>query len=547
MKNKRKNYIPKFFTKKIAVRLFAYMSFNVIFVLLICCIFNAFALSVFYTKEKTNELVSTLYEIEEIYSEGGSADSQNLTFEKISNDTNIHIVIIDDLNRVAYSSLPEDAIRFEMRVPASVSSGSETSDSYITVEKFRIYKAYRGAGEYYLRLPKGSNYSGNDTMPENMLKTPRSKLVRKTDKYEIRNNFNSRLNSFEVVLNSVLDNGYSVRLSLAMSPINDSVKYLNRFLLTVGGISIIISFIPMMFLIRSFTLPIKKLSDIAKNMANLNFDKKYTGRQENEVGELGTSINTMSEKLEATIRELQNDLIEKESLDRRRREFLSNVSHELKTPIALIEAYAEGLNENTAMDEADRAYYCEVILDEADKMSNIIQKLMSLMRLESGDDTVEFSDYNINEQISRIISEQKVIYTGEDTLEIEFNPNRDYFVTADEFLIDEVLTNYLTNAVKYRFGNKPIRIFADEVDNDKIRVNVYNSTAEPFGEEELLKIWDRFYMADKARTYRSGSRGLGLSIVSAIMKAHNCEYGVENADDGAIFWFTLRKAADIKE
>lgn len=542
MKKKKRNYIPKFFTRKIAVRLFAYMSFNVLFVLLICCIFNAFALSVFYTKEKTNELVSTLYQIEDIYSEDGTEDSQNLMFEKISNDTNIHIVIIDDSNHVAYSSLPEDAIRFEMRLPASISKDGDSTDTYITIEKFKIYKSYQDVGEYFLHIPDRlqphSRFNGSSS--ENRLKNSKSKLIRKTDKYEIRNNFNSRLNSFEVVLSSVLKNGYNVRLSLAMSPINDSVKYLNRFLLIIGGISIIISLIPMMFLIRSFTLPIKKLSDIAKNMANLNFDKKYMGHQENEIGELGISINIMSEKLETTIRELKNDLIEKESLDRRRREFLSNVSHELKTPIALIEAYAEGLNENTAMDEADRAYYCEVILDEADKMSNIIQKLMSLMRLESGDDTVDFSDYNINEQISRIISEQKVIYAGDDKLEIDFNPTSDYLVTADEFLIDEVLTNYLTNAIKYKFGDMPIKIYVTELGSDKIQVNVFNATAEPFSEEELLKIWDRFYMADKARTYASGSRGLGLSIVSAIMKAHNCEYGVQNENNGAVFWFTLQ-------
>lgn len=539
MKNLFGNILSKYriSNTKIGTRLFAYMCFNVIFVIFICCVFNKFALNRFYTYEKTNELVSALYQIEAIYSQNISGDKRDLMFEKISNDKNIHLIITDTNNEVAYSSLPKDAVRFGVRIngeslPESSEMPVESDESIKPLPEF-----YGGDINF-----NHAEYSEVERTNKNNGFLPQYKtiLVKKTDKYEIYNNYNPQLNSFEIRLNSVLSNGYTARLMLAMSPINEGSGYLNRFLIFAGGVAILLSLIPMLFLTKSFTRPIRELSAIAKDMANLKFNRKYTGMSRDEIGELGGSINSMSEKLEETITELRSDIIEKETIDRRRREFLSNVSHELKTPIALVEAYAEGLNENIAMSDDDKKYYCEVILDEANKMSNIIQKLMSLMRLENGDDTVEFSAYDINEQICRIISEQTILFSADEEFNIEFEESDTPMVIADEFLIDEVLTNYISNAVKYKSSNGIIKVYTEKT-GDKLRVNVFN-TAPLFTEEEQLKIWDSFYMADKARTYIDGSRGLGLSIVSAIIKAHNEEYGVENADNGVVFYFTLKSA-----
>lgn len=539
MKKQFKALPPKFrfFNTKIGTRLFVYMSFNVIFVILICCAFNIFALTKFYTYEKTNELISALYQIENIYSQDIADDTRDLMFEKISNDKNIHLIITDTNNEVAYSSLPEDAIRFGARMnaeapPYKPELPSETNDNSNAYPE--LLKQNFDFHQFNRSMPKQRERHKEDSPQYKTI------LVSKTDKYEIYNNYNPQLNSFDIRLNSVLNNGYTAKLMLAMSPIKEGSGYLNRFLIFAGGIAILLSLIPMLFLTQSFTRPIRELSAIAKDMANLKFTKKYKGISCDEIGELGNSINSMSEKLEATIMKLRNDIVEKETIDKRRREFLSNVSHELKTPIALVEAYAEGLNENIAMSDDDRKYYCEVILDEANKMSTIIQKLMSLMRLENGDDTVELSTYNINDQIRRIISEQTILFTDDKTLNIEFEPSATPMVTADEFLIDEVLTNYISNAVKYKSENGNIKVYTEKTDN-KLRINVFN-TAPLFTDEEQLKIWDSFYMADKARTYVDGSRGLGLSIVSAIIKAHNEEYGVENAKDGVVFYFTLESA-----
>lgn len=506
-----------------------YMSFNVVFVILIYCIFDIFTLMGFYTYEKTNELIAALYQIEELYGQNISDETRDLIFEKISNDKNIHLIITKDNGEIAYSSLPRNAVRFEPHsksdsAPPPRITENPTMPKNNSDYALDFYPFDRFGGQKDERISQNPNQ--DDTV-----------LVKKTDKYEIYNTYNPQLNSFDIRLNSVLQNGYRVKLMLAVPPIKEGSIYFSRFLIFAGIIAMLLSLIPMLFLAKSFTRPIKELSEIAKNIANLKFTKKYQGVTGDEIGELGKSINSMSEKLENTITEMRRDITEKETTDKRRREFLSNVSHELKTPIALIEAYAEGLNENIAMSDEDRKYYCEVILDEADKMSNIIQKLMSLMRLESGEDTVEAEAYDINEQIRRIISEQSVLFSDKSETAIEFEPLNTPMVMADEFLIDEVLTNYISNAVKYRTGNGAVKVYT-ELSDSKLKINVFNN-APPFTEEEQIKIWDSFYMADKARTYADGSRGLGLSIVAAIIKAHNEEYGVENKNGGVVFYFTL--------
>ena len=370
--------------------------------------------------------------------------------------------------------------------------------------------------------------------------------------------------------------GYHFMMRIPMDSIRMNAKISNEFILYTILLTGLMGIILIGWLSRRIAKPVKELTEISARMANLDFDAKYTSGGRNEIGQLGENFNRMSETLEQTIselktanNELQKNLDEKTKIDDMRREFLSNVSHELKTPLALIQGYAEGLQDSVADDPDSRDYYCEVIVDEAEKMNALVQKLLTLNQLEFGEEEVELVRFDLAELIrgkvnsSRILADQKcasVQYEGPSRLE----------VWGDAFKVEEVLTNYLSNAINHvddvdsghsgshrpsapvsslsEDGDAQAAAFAPERrivvravvsdDHDKVRVSVYNSGSH-IPEEDLDKVWDKFYKVDRARTREYGGSGVGLSIVRAIMESFHQAFGVRNVDDGVEFWFEL--------
>ena len=180
-------------------------------------------------------------------------------------------------------------------------------------------------------------------------------------------------------------------LSTPLESIRESVTLSNKFLAGVGALAVIAGAILMYFVTRNLTKPILKLAALSEQMAELDFSVRYPGGKKDEIGILGDSMNHMSEKLQYTIEELkkangqlEKDIEEKDRIDERRQEFISNVSHELKTPIALIQGYSEGLKDDVNDDPESRDFYCDVIIDEAKKMNHIVKRLLNLGEIESG-------------------------------------------------------------------------------------------------------------------------------------------------------------------
>ena len=303
------------------------------------------------------------------------------------------------------------------------------------------------------------------------------------------------------------------------------------------------------FTTKKVTSPILELANLSEKMSNLDFEAKYTGKAQDEIGVLGNSMNVLSDKLKQAIgelktanNELQNDIEQKIQIDEMRKDFIANVSHELKTPIALIQGYAEGLTEGMAEEQESRDYYCEVIMDEANKMNKMVRQLLTLTALEFGNDAVEVERFDIVELIEGVISSAGILIQQKEA-RVEFDDSHPVYVWADEFKIEEVVTNYLSNALNHLDGEKVIRIRLDtlpgnEDGRDRIRISVFNS-GSPIPDEDLPNIWTKFYKVDKARTREYGGSGIGLSIVKAIMDSHHQECGVRNLEDGVEFWFTL--------
>ena len=229
-----------------------------------------------------------------------------------------------------------------------------------------------------------------------------------------------------------------------------------------------------------------------------------------------------------------------------RKSFISDVSHELKTPIALIQGYSEGLIENVNSDEESRRFYAEVILDEATKMDKLVKQLLELMKLEYGKMKFNNKEFNLVELENEIIRKASVMLDKEN-VEMENNTKGEITVYADDFYIDQVLTNYITNAIKYAIeinGEKKVRI-ENQIDekNKKVRVKIFNTYVE-FTEEEKNRIWNRFYKIDESRNRDNGGNGIGLSLVKAIMNNYGNKYGVKNVAGGVEFYFELDVSGD---
>ena len=285
------------------------------------------------------------------------------------------------------------------------------------------------------------------------------------------------------------------------------------------------------------------LTKLSEKMSDLDFDARYQSRAGNEIDVLGDNFNKMSRKLESTISELksannklQKDIEDKIKIDEMRKEFLDNVSHELKTPIALIQGYAEGLNENISDDPESREFYCEVIMDEASKMNKLVKNLLTLNQLESGKDAPVMERFDIVSLIRGVLGSMHIMIEQKEATVI-FEETEPVYVWADEFKIEEVVTNYTSNALNHLDGERKVEIKVLQ-EEDCVKVTVFN-TGTPIPEEDIPNLWNKFYKVDKARTREYGGSGIGLSIVKAIIESMNQKYGVCNYDNGVEFWFTL--------
>ena len=373
--------------------------------------------------------------------------------------------------------------------------------------------------------------------------------IYKSSEYTIKKMKDTKTQITYILLSGELDNGYLLYVRIPITSIEESVKISNNFLYLMAGITILVSAVIISFVSRKFADPILELNSIAKKMANLDFSHKYRITDaDDEINNLGKSINRMSDKLESTIKqlrttniELEKDIEEKSKIDEMRKSFISDVSHELKTPIALIQGYSEGLLENVNTDEESRRFYAEVILDETNKMDRLVKQLLELMKLEYG--KREFNDkiFNIVEAENEVIRKSKVMLEEKD-VQVKLENTDEINVLADDFYIEQVLTNYITNAiknVKEKNGEKYIEIQNEiNIEKNKVRIRVFN-TGENIKEEYLDKIWNRFYKIDESRNRNDGGTGIGLSFVKAIMQNYGNSYGVINKENGVEFYFDL--------
>lgn len=331
-------------------------------------------------------------------------------------------------------------------------------------------------------------------------------------------------------------------LTITFQSIRDSIKIFNSFTILVGFLFMVIAFVTMYFISYSFTNPILQIGKIAQDISHLDFSNRLTINSDDEFGDLAKSINRMSSQLESNIKELQKtndrlvqEILQKTDIDKMRREFIASASHELKTPLSLIMGYAEALKLKE-IDADTKEEYLNIILDETNKMNQLVMELLKLSQLESGHKDVEFETFNIR----RLLDETSNLF------HLVFEDNKinvkvssvDVKIHSDYGKLQTVLTNFINNAINHVDISKNIEITASLEPNKDIRVSVFN-TGNHIPESEINHIWDSFYKIDKARTRSYGGQGLGLSICRTILDLLGYDYGVINQANGVEFYFKI--------
>ncbi len=370
-----------------------------------------------------------------------------------------------------------------------------------------------------------------------------SRILASTEEYQI-NRSKSPWNKEEYIeMWGEFSDGSLFLIRSPLESIRESASLSNRFLIIIGCFMIVICIVLIWYFSKRLTDPILELAALSERMADLDFEAKYTSGGNNEIGNLGANFNRMSEKLESTISELKSannslmkDIEQKEKLEQMRNDFLGNVSHELKTPIALIQGYAEGLKEGVSDDPESREFYCDVIMDEASKMNQMVKNLLALNQLEFGDEEIEFERFDLTAVVRGVLQSMEIL-AQQDDIRVIFRQQEPVYVWADEFKVEQVIRNYVSNAFHHAGLEKVIEVKI-KIQDETARITVFN-TGTPIPEEDLAHIWDKFYKVDKAHTREYGGNGIGLSIVKAIMESFHQKYGVNNYDNGVEFWFEL--------
>lgn len=487
--------------KSINTKLFLTFTTLITFIILFVLFLNSTVLEDYYLLQKRTSLIDIYTTINKNYN---SISDIYATLDKIDINRNYEIVIRDTTNNTLYS----------------------TSRDFIK-------------NNIFINTPKRNTMIN----PENI-----DILFEENQKYGVLTFSDGKFGSSFIGLIGKLDNNYLIFIRTPLESIRESIKISNSFLIFVGLICILISSLAALIISKLFTKPIEELNTIAQKMSNLDFSQKYDVKTQDEIGTLGASINKLSENLEKTIQDLkeanldlEKDIEEKSKLNEMRSQFISDVSHELKTPIALIQGYAEGLSDGIATSLDEQKYYCDVILDEANRMSELTHDLLDLSKLEYGSSNLNIESFNIIEIIKTTLKKMEVLFE-ENNINTAFDYEKDIFVEGDLFRIEQVLSNYLNNAIKHVDSQKLITIKIEESDS-KVKVLVFNS-GEHISDENMQRIWTRFYRIDSSRNRESGGSGLGLSLVKAIMNQHHTNFGMQNVENGVEFYFELNKSTN---
>lgn len=342
---------------------------------------------------------------------------------------------------------------------------------------------------------------------------------------------------------NAINQNLTLEIRIPLQPIEQVSSVMLIFMPIVIGITIFISIASAYFYSKSVTKPLLKINNIAKSMSKLDFSKKLEVQGNDELAELSASLNEMGNNLERNIRQLEETNkqllsdIEKERIaEKKRREFIGTISHELKSPITIISGQLEGMIYNIGAFK-DRDKYLRKSYEVIAEMRDLVGEILEINKYESEGFRVEMERINVTDMIKAAIEKQS-FYAKENNIKIISDIDQCIYIYADMKLFKKVLDNIISNSVKY---SKDDDIIVSLKNKDKVIIEVKNKSEE-LTNEELKNVFTPFYRLEKSRNRKTGGSGLGLFIVKNILDKHsNMTYGMESNNGVVTFRVEIEK------
>lgn len=502
LKNRWKNL-------SIKKKLFIWSSLIIIlaFTLLYICIY--FFMPRIYEIYKIKSVKSGIEELKRELGSDEDIDVDEL-LDKFAYNNNIDIILVSKDNNlidsIIYSSFREGA-------------DSPNNIPFLYNNKYDEFQMF---GKYYLKFDINGSLNKTQFV---------YKLINK----------NGSLNIDEAVYIKSLNKVYSMIVHFPISPENEATDSIILFFPFAIIAIIIISFTISSFYALLVSRPLIKINEVAKKMANLDFDNVIEINDKDEIGELSNSLNLMNKnlkesfhKLESMNSQLTEEIEMERKLEKERREFIATISHELKSPITIINGQLEGMIYNIGKYK-DRDKYLKESYDVIQKMSELVQEILHLSERENGEFKYNFINVNISKVTNCVVRELRY-FIDEKSLKLETDINEEIFIIADEKLIKKVITNIVKNAITYSPVNEKIII---KLTGDELTVE---NTGITIPDDQIGNIFNAFYRVDKSRNRKTGGTGLGLYIVRTILDKHeNISYNITSKDNSVVFKIMFNK------
>lgn len=346
-----------------------------------------------------------------------------------------------------------------------------------------------------------------------------------------------------IVYGSFFGEGKSLQIYYPVDNIIKNAEIASGVLFVLSIVALVLYYAATYFFAVAFSKPIVAINSTSKKIAELDFSQKCPSFRISELDELSKSINTLSSSLEKALnslkfenQQLEHDIEKERSLEKARRNFVANASHELKTPISIIQGYAEGMKYGIGCDSTEE--FCDIIIEESEKMNQLIIKLLEFLHIGSGEFPLSVQNFYLDELLMSHLGSVEQLYQ-EKGISLVTDMGTNLFAEGDPTLIKIVFNNYISNAVSHADFEKEIKVSVTEND-DIYTVSVFN-TGKNIDEADIDNLWQSFYRADKAHSRAEGRFGLGLSIVASIQELHKQSYSVRNTENGVEFSFTVKK------
>ena len=353
-----------------------------------------------------------------------------------------------------------------------------------------------------------------------------------------------------IVFGKDFENGWHIEITAQKDPIQENADLATGVTTTLTIFALVLALVFISVYSKHFTKPLIQMSEVANRIANLDFSAKCEINRGDEIGALAENINVVSDSLNTALSELREknaqlmeDIEKERRIEQMRADFISAASHELKTPIAIIRGYAEGLKMNVSEENESASEYCDIIMRESDRMNVLVLNMLEQSLYSSGVKQPDMTEFDVNEFIQDLLRTVTPIFEEKGVV-ANFSGTESLTAFADKTQMTTVLSNIVLNACSHASGEKHIEITAEKSDK-KIKVNVFN-TGSRVEDKDKDGIFTSFYRADKAHSRAEGRFGLGLAIVKSITDNHKCDCGFENKENGVTFWFTMPECGDMK-